>query len=61
MVNKDTVDKNSRKNKVKHLKSGTFYTDDWDTFSKVLLKDHHVIGKAHTVLSSKTTATRITI
>lgn len=25
-----------------------FYTDDWDAFSKVLPKERHVIGKAHT-------------
>ena len=35
--------------KVKHLKSCTFYTDSWDAFSKVLPKDRHVIGKQHTV------------
>ena len=34
--------------KVKHLKNCTFYTDDWDAFAKVLPKDRHVIGKAHT-------------
>jgi len=26
-----------------------FYTDDWDAFAKVLPKDRHVIGKAHTI------------
>jgi len=26
-----------------------FYTDDWDAFAKVLPKDRHIIGKAHTV------------
>jgi IS1 family transposase len=31
------------------LKNCTFYTDDWDAFSKVLPPDRHVIGKAHTV------------
>jgi len=36
-------------NKVKHLKDCIFYTDDWAGFVKVLPKDRHVIGKAHTV------------
>ncbi|MDR2570629.1 MAG: IS1 family transposase [Oscillospiraceae bacterium] len=35
--------------KVKHLKTCTFYTDDWDAFSKVLPSERHVIGKAHTI------------
>jgi IS1 family transposase len=35
--------------KVKHLKSCTFYTDAWDAFAKVLPTDRHVIGKAYTV------------
>jgi len=34
--------------KVKHLKSCTFYTDNWDAFAKVLPKTRHIIGKAHT-------------
>ena len=25
-----------------------FYTDNWDSFAKVLLKDRHIIGKSHT-------------
>ena len=37
-------------NKVKHLEKCIFYTDDWDAFSKVLPKERHVIGKAHTVV-----------
>ena len=36
-------------NKVKHLTGCTFYTDDWDAFSKVLPQDRHVIGKTGTV------------
>ncbi len=35
-------------NKVKHLKKCTFFTDNWDTFAKVLPPDRHMIGKAHT-------------
>ncbi|ETZ07441.1 IS1 transposase [Holospora obtusa F1] len=35
--------------KVKHLKNCTFYTDDWDAFSKVLPKNRHNIGKSGTV------------
>ncbi|HBW24132.1 MAG: hypothetical protein A2X70_00075 [Alphaproteobacteria bacterium GWC2_42_16] len=35
--------------KVKHLENCIFYTDDWDAFSKVLPKDRHIIGKAHTI------------
>ena len=35
--------------KVKHLKECIFYTDDWEAFAKVLPKERHVIGKAHTV------------
>ena len=35
--------------KVKHLKSCIFYTDDWDAFAKVLPPERHVIGKAHTI------------
>ena len=36
-------------NKVKHLKDCKFYTDNWDAFAKVLPKDRHIIGKAHTI------------
>ena len=35
--------------KVKHLTNCTFYTDNWDAFSKVLPPERHIIGKAHTV------------
>ena len=35
--------------RVKHLKNCVFYTDDGETFAKVLPKKRHVIGKAHTV------------
>jgi insertion element IS1 protein InsB len=35
--------------KVKRLEHCTFYTDDWEAFSKVLPSDRHVIGKAHTI------------
>ena len=34
--------------KVKHLKSCTFYTDDWNAFANVLPPERHVIGKKHT-------------
>ncbi|MDR1959767.1 MAG: hypothetical protein LBQ54_12115, partial [Planctomycetaceae bacterium] len=32
--------------KLKHLTNCTFYTDNWEAFTKVL---RHVIGKAHTI------------
>jgi len=32
-----------------HVKGCTFYTDDWDAFSKVLPPERHVIGKTHTI------------
>ena len=35
--------------KVKHLEYCTFYTDDWDAFSKILPYERHIIGKAHTI------------
>jgi insertion element IS1 protein InsB len=35
--------------KVKHLKSCVFYTDDWEAFAKVLPPERHVVGKAGTV------------
>ena len=35
-------------NKVKHLKKCIFYTDNWDTFSKILPRKRHGIGKKHT-------------
>ena len=34
--------------KVKHLTSCIFYTDDWDAFAKILPKDRHKIGKSGT-------------
>jgi insertion element IS1 protein InsB len=34
--------------KLKHLTECIFYTDDWDAFAKVLPKERHIIGKAHT-------------
>jgi IS1 family transposase len=34
--------------KVKHLKSCTFYTDHWDAFAEVLPADRHIIGKSGT-------------
>ena len=36
-------------NKLSHLKDCTFYTDDWDAFTKVLPRDRHIIGKKHTI------------
>ena len=35
-------------NKVKHLKTCKYYTDDWDAFAKVLPKELHIIGKSGT-------------
>lgn len=35
--------------KVKHLTTCRFYTDDWESFAKVLPPERHVIGKRHTV------------
>jgi IS1 family transposase/transposase-like protein len=40
-------------NKVKHLKHCIFYTDNWNAFTKVLPKERHIIGKAHTVALMK--------
>lgn len=34
--------------KLKHLKFCTFYTDRWESFKNILIKDQHVIGKKHT-------------
>ena len=34
--------------KVKHLHDCLFYTDNWDTFAKVLPQERHIIGKAST-------------
>ncbi|ETZ07707.1 insertion element IS1 protein InsB [Holospora obtusa F1] len=39
--------------KVKHLKNCTFYTNDWDTFSKVSTKNRHSIRKSGTVYIEK--------
>ena len=47
--NSDTATFRRLYNKVKHLETCVFYADDWDVFAKVLLKERHVIGKAHTV------------
>ena len=35
--------------KLKHLKHAIFYTDDWESFAKVIPKKRHIIGKQHTV------------
>ncbi len=35
--------------KVKHLTSCIFYTDNWEAFKNVLPSDWHVMGKSHTV------------
>lgn len=35
--------------KVKHLTTCLFYTDDGDAFAKVLPPERHLIGKAHTI------------
>ena len=34
--------------KLKHLTACVFYTDDWDTFVRVLPKERHITGKAQT-------------
>jgi insertion element IS1 protein InsB len=47
--NRDTATFRRLYEKVRHLKGCTFYTDDWDTFAKVLPPERHVIGKAHTI------------
>ena len=36
-------------NKLSQLKDCTFYTDDWDAFTKFLPRDRHIIGKKHTI------------
>jgi insertion element IS1 protein InsB len=45
---RDTATFRKLYDKVKHLKNCRFYTDDWDTFSKVLPKERHFIGKEYT-------------
>ncbi len=35
--------------KVEHLKTCIFYTDNWEAFAKVLPADRHVIGKGYTI------------
>jgi insertion element IS1 protein InsB len=47
--NRDTATFRRLYDKVKHLSGCTFYTDDWDSFAKVLPKNSHIIGKEHTV------------
>jgi insertion element IS1 protein InsB len=34
--------------KVKHLTTCIFYTDDWEAFAQILPKDRHIIGKVYT-------------
>ena len=34
--------------KTRNLKECTFYTDDWESFRKVLPSERHIIGKQHT-------------
>jgi len=36
-------------NKVKHLESCTFYTDNWDAFAEILPPERHIIGKSGTI------------
>ncbi|MDR2559040.1 MAG: hypothetical protein LBC86_05800 [Oscillospiraceae bacterium] len=36
-------------NKVKHIPNCIYYTDNWDSFAKVLPAERHVIGKSGTV------------
>jgi insertion element IS1 protein InsB len=47
---RDTATFKQLYNKVKHLKTCVFYTDDWDAFAKVLPKNRHIVGKSHTVV-----------
>jgi insertion element IS1 protein InsB len=47
--NRDTATFQRLYRKVKHIEKCVFYTDDWDAFAKVLPKERHVIGKAHTM------------
>jgi insertion element IS1 protein InsB len=47
--NRDSATFQRLYDKVRHLKNCTFYTDDWDAFSKVLPPKRHIIGKVHTV------------
>ena len=47
--NRDTATFKRLYDKVKHLTSCTFYTDNWDAFIKVLPPERHIIGKEHTV------------
>ncbi|MDR1617234.1 MAG: hypothetical protein LBR98_09595 [Syntrophomonadaceae bacterium] len=46
--NRDTAPFKRLYDKVRHLKGCVFYADHWDAFSKVLPRERHVIGKAHT-------------
>ena len=47
--NRDTATFKRLYDKVKHLENCTFYTDDWGVFAKILPKNRHVMGKAHTI------------
>jgi len=47
--NRDTSTFRRLYEKVRHLKTCTFYTDAWVGFAKGLPSDRHVIGKKHTV------------
>jgi insertion element IS1 protein InsB len=45
--------------KVKHLKECIFYSDDWEAFAKILPKERHIVGKAHThIIESNNSNTR---
>ena len=35
--------------KIKYLTSCNFYSDYWSAFATVLPKEHHIIGKKHTI------------
>ncbi|MDF9796366.1 insertion element IS1 protein InsB [Catalinimonas alkaloidigena] len=37
--------------KLKKLSVGTYYTDDWPSFAKVLPSERHVVGKENTTIS----------
>jgi insertion element IS1 protein InsB len=47
--NRDTTTFTRLYDTVKHLTHCLFYTDNWDAFAKILPKERHIIGKAHTI------------
>ena len=47
--NRDTATFKMLYDKIKHNENCIFFTDNWDAFSKILPKNRHIIGKAHTI------------